>query len=74
MNMPEETREQKNSREWRDTKRHAGCLWSCLSEPFVVAALVIASLFGAYTFGRNAERARLESERREQSDREQADD
>ena len=50
-------------REWRDTKRQAGCLWGCLTEPFVIGALVIGSLFGAYNYGRKAERARLKQEK-----------
>jgi hypothetical protein len=61
----------RNEREWRDAKRHASCLWSCLTEPFVVVALVIASLVGAYNYGRKAERARLKQEK---ADREHQDD
>lgn len=70
MSVEEQTTDS-NKREWRDVKRQAGCLWGCLSEPFVIAGLMIASLFGAYTFGRAAERARKAQER---SDREQQDD
>lgn len=54
-------------REWRDAKRHVGCLWGCLTEPFVIASLVIGSLLGAYTFGRKAERARLKQEKLDRS-------
>ena len=57
--------------EWRDTKRQAGCLWGCFTEPFVIGALMIGSLFGAYSYGRKAERARLKQEK---ADRSKADD
>lgn len=55
--------ESNNQREWRDMKRQAGCVWGCLTEPFVLMALAAASLFGAYSFGRKAERARRDLER-----------
>lgn len=62
-----------NQREWRDMKRQAGCLWGCLTEPFVLFALATVSLFGAYSFGRKAERARRDLER-DQRKQEQPDE
>lgn len=64
----------RNKREWRDAKRHAGCLWGCLSEPFVIATLVIGSLFGAYNFGRKAERTRRQPGKQECDSQERKDD
>lgn len=61
-------------REWRDVKRQAGCLWGCLSEPFVIIALVIGSLFGAYSIGRKAERSRRQAERDERDSQEPRDE
>ena len=62
-----ESRSDAAKREWRDAKRHAGCVWGCLTEPFVLIALVTASMFGAYTFGRKAERVRLEQEKKDET-------
>jgi len=60
-----------DGKEWRDAKRQAGCLWGCLTEPFVIGALMIGSVFGAYSYGRKAERARLKQEK---ADRSRTDD
>jgi F0F1-type ATP synthase assembly protein I len=61
-------------REWRDVKRQAGCLLGCLTEPFVIIALVIGSIFGAYSIGRKAERARRQVEQDERDTQEPRDD
>jgi hypothetical protein len=54
-------------REWRDVKRQAGCMWGCVTEPFVLVALALAAAMGAYNYGRKAERARLKQERADRS-------
>lgn len=66
--MAEQTPD-RSKREWRDVKRQAGCLWGCLTEPFVLFVLAIGSLFGAYNYGRKAERARLAQERQERKEK-----
>lgn len=68
--MPEDDAPHKAKDQWRDTRRHAGCILGCLAEPFVMVALVIASLLGAYTVGRKTERARAKTDK---SDKEPPD-
>lgn len=63
--------DKQDGKEWRDTKRQVGCLWGCLTEPFVIGALMVGSIFGAYSIGRKAERARLKQAK---TDRSKADD
>jgi F0F1-type ATP synthase assembly protein I len=54
-------------------KRQAGCLWGCLTEPFVIVTLVIGSLFGAYSIGRKAEQSRRQAEQKKPESQEHDD-
>lgn len=67
------SRPEPNRREWRDVKRQAGCLWGCLTEPFVIVTLVIGSLFGAYSIGRKAEQSRRQAEQKKPESQEHDD-
>lgn len=49
-----------NKREWRDMKRQAGCVWGCLTEPFVLAVLALAAALGLYTYHRKVGRSSVE--------------
>jgi hypothetical protein len=56
-----ESQQQPTPSNWQTAKRRAGCLLGCLTEPFVLVALVLGGLLGGYFWGRKSER-RLEAE------------